>query len=141
LLVTTRFSTLKIASSPLRATPILVLDSEVFSNTGGQVSKATPLRAVAKFAAWGKSTARKDLALKAIAYGDVYVAQVAMGANPRFIPAYSHYIAHGIDMRFGMERQDLAAASGYWSLFRFNPMMRTVGENPFRLDIPALAFR
>ena len=131
---------------------VLVLDTEVYSNTGGQASKATPLGAVAKFAASGKRTARKDLALQAIAYGNVYVAQVAMGANPQhtlqafreaeaydgpsLILAYSHCIAHGIDMRFGMKQQDLAAASGYWPLFRFNPMMRTVGENPFRLDLP-----
>jgi pyruvate-ferredoxin/flavodoxin oxidoreductase len=131
---------------------VLVLDTEVYSNTGGQASKATPLGAVAKFAAAGKRTARKDLALQAIAYGNVYVAQVAMGANPQhtlqafreaeayegpsLILAYSHCIAHGIDMRFGMKQQDLAAASGYWPLFRFNPMMRTVDENPFRLDSP-----
>jgi pyruvate-ferredoxin/flavodoxin oxidoreductase len=107
---------------------------------------------VAKFAASGKRTARKDLALQAIAYGNVYVAQVAMGANPQhtlqafreaeaypgpsLILAYSHCIAHGIDMRFGMKQQDLATASGYWPLFRFNPMMRGVGETPFRLDSP-----
>ena len=131
---------------------VLVLDTEVYSNTGGQASKATPLGAVAKFAAAGKRVARKDLALQAIAYGNVYVAQVAMGANPQqtlqafreaeayagpsLILAYSHCIAHGIDMRFGMKQQDLAAASGYWPLFRFNPTMRTVGENPFRLDSP-----
>ncbi len=131
---------------------VLVLDTEVYSNTGGQASKATPLGAVAKFAASGKRTARKDLALQAIAYGNVYVAQVAMGANPQhtlqafreaeaydgpsLILAYSHCIAHGIDMRFGMKQQDLATASGYWPLFRFNPMMRTLGESPFRLDSP-----
>jgi pyruvate-ferredoxin/flavodoxin oxidoreductase len=131
---------------------VLVLDTEVYSNTGGQASKATPLGAVAKFASSGKRTARKDLALQAIAYGNVYVAQVAMGANPQqtlqafreaeayagpsLILAYSHCIAHGIDMRHGMQQQNLAAASGYWPLFRFNPMMRTVGENPFILDSP-----
>ena len=131
---------------------VLVLDTEVYSNTGGQASKATPLGAVAKFAAAGKRMARKDLALQAIAYGNVYVAQVAMGANPQqtlqafreaeayagpsLILAYSHCIAHGIDMRHGMQQQDLAAASGYWPLFRFNPVMRTVGENPFILDSP-----
>jgi pyruvate-ferredoxin/flavodoxin oxidoreductase len=131
---------------------VLVLDTEVYSNTGGQASKATPLGAVAKFAASGKRTARKDLALQAIAFGNVYVAQVAMGANPQhtlqafreaeaypgpsLILAYSHCIAHGIDMRFGMQQQNLAAASGYWPLFRFNPMMRSVNENPFRLDSP-----
>jgi pyruvate-ferredoxin/flavodoxin oxidoreductase len=131
---------------------VLVLDTEVYSNTGGQASKATPLGAVAKFSAAGKRVARKDLALQAIAYGNVYVAQVAMGANPQqtlqafreaeaydgpsLILAYSHCIAHGIDMRFGMKQQDLAVASGYWPLIRFNPAMRNVGENPLRLDSP-----
>ena len=131
---------------------VLVLDTEVYSNTGGQASKATPLGAVAKFAAAGKRVARKDLALQAIAYGDVYVAQVAMGANPQqtllafreaeaypgpsLIIAYSHCIAHGFDLRYGMRQQDLATASGYWPLFRFNPAMRTAGERPFRLDSP-----
>jgi pyruvate-ferredoxin/flavodoxin oxidoreductase len=138
---------------------VLVLDTEVYSNTGGQASKATPLGAVAKFAAAGKRVARKDLALQAIAYGNVYVAQVAMGANPQqtllafreaeaysgpsLILAYSHCIAHGIDMQFGMKQQDLAVASGYWPLFRYDPAMRAVGENPFRLDSPrpTLKFR
>ena len=131
---------------------VLVLDTEVYSNTGGQASKATPLGAVAKFAAAGKRVARKDLALQAIAYGNVYVAQVAMGANlqqtlqafreaeaypgPSLILAYSHCIAHGIDMQFGLRQQDLAVASGYWPLMRFNPVMRKVGVNPFRLDSP-----
>jgi len=131
---------------------ILVLDTEVYSNTGGQASKATPLGAVAKFASAGKRVARKDLALQAIAYGNVYVAQVAMGANPQqtldafreaeaypgpsLILAYSHCIAHGIDMRFGMKQQDLAVASGYWPLLRFNPAMRAISQNPFRLDSP-----
>ena len=131
---------------------ILVLDTEVYSNTGGQASKATPLGAVAKFAAAGKRTARRDLALQAIAYGNVYVAQVAMGANPQqtllafreaeaypgtsLILAYSHCIAHGFDLRYGMRQQRLAVASGYWPLFRFDPVMRTVGERPFRLDSP-----
>jgi pyruvate-ferredoxin/flavodoxin oxidoreductase len=107
---------------------------------------------VAKFATAGKRGARKDLALQAIAYGNVYVAQVAMGANPQqtldafreaeayegtsLILAYSQCIAHGIDMRFGMKQQDLAVASGYWPLLRFNPTMRTIGQNPFRLDSP-----
>ncbi len=131
---------------------VLVLDTEVYSNTGGQASKATPLAAVAKFAAAGKRTARKDLGLQAIAYGNVYVAQVAMGANPQqtllafreaeawpgpsLILAYSHCIAHGFDLRFGMKQQDLATASGYWPLFRYNPAMATAGEAPFRLDSP-----
>jgi pyruvate-ferredoxin/flavodoxin oxidoreductase len=131
---------------------ILVLDTEVYSNTGGQASKATPLGAVAKFAAAGKRVARKDLALQAIAYGDVYVAQVAMGANPQqtldafreaeayegtsIILAYCHCIAHGIDMQKGMQQQDLAVASGYWPLLRYNPALRKLGQNPFRLDSP-----
>lgn len=131
---------------------VLVLDTEVYSNTGGQASKATPLGAVAKFASAGKRVARKDLALQAIAYGNVYVAQVAMGANPQqtldafreaeayegpsLILAYSHCIAHGIDMRRGLAQQDLAVASGYWPLLRFNPAMRSIGANPFRLDSP-----
>ena len=128
---------------------LLVLDTEVYSNTGGQASKATPLGAVAKFAAAGKRVARKDLALQAIAYGNVYVAQVAMGANPQqtllafreaeaypgpsLIIAYSHCIAHGFDLRYGMKQQDLATASGYWPLFRYNPAMREIGER----SIPA----
>jgi pyruvate-ferredoxin/flavodoxin oxidoreductase len=131
---------------------ILVLDTEVYSNTGGQASKATPLGAIAKFAAAGKRVARKDLALQAIAYGNVYVAQIAMGANPQqtlqafreaeayqgtsLILAYSHCIAHGFDLRYGMKQQDLATASGYWPLFRYNPAMRDIGERPFRLDSP-----
>jgi pyruvate-ferredoxin/flavodoxin oxidoreductase len=131
---------------------VLVLDTGVYSNTGGQCSKATPLGAVAKFAAAGKRVARKDLALQMIAYGNVYVAQVAMGANPQqtldafreaeaydgpsLILAYSQCIAHGIDMRFGMKQQDLAVRCGSWPLIRFNPAMRTIGETPFRLDSP-----
>ncbi|MBV8151079.1 MAG: pyruvate:ferredoxin (flavodoxin) oxidoreductase, partial [Candidatus Eremiobacteraeota bacterium] len=131
---------------------VVVLDTGVYSNTGGQASKSTPLGAIAKFAAAGKRTARKDLALQAIAYGNVYVAQVAMGANPQqtllafreaeaydgpsLILAYSHCIAHGIDMRKGLQQQDLAVASGYWPLLRYNPAMRQAGANPFRLDSP-----
>jgi pyruvate-ferredoxin/flavodoxin oxidoreductase len=131
---------------------VLVLNTELYSNTGGQASKATPLAAVAKFAAAGKRVPRKDLALLAIAYGNVYVAQVAMGANaqqtldafreaeaydgPSLIIAYSQCIAHGIDMRFGMKQQDLAVACGYWPLVRFNPTMQSVGQSPFQLDSP-----
>jgi pyruvate-ferredoxin/flavodoxin oxidoreductase len=131
---------------------LLVLDTEVYSNTGGQMSKSTPLGATAKFAAGGKRVARKDLALQAIAYGNVYVAQVAMGANPQhtllafreaeawpgpsLVIAYSPCIAHGFDLRYGMHQQSLAAASGHWPLFRFNPAMRAAGERPFRLDSP-----
>ena len=138
---------------------VLVLDTEVYSNTGGQASKATPLGAIAKFASAGKRVARKDLALQSIAYGNVYVAQVAMGANPQqtlqafreaeaysgpsLILAYCHCIAHGIDMQHGMKQQDLAVACGYWPLFRYNPALREVGENPFVLDSPrpTLKFR
>jgi pyruvate-ferredoxin/flavodoxin oxidoreductase len=131
---------------------VLVMDTEVYSNTGGQASKATPLGAIAKFAAAGKRTARKDLALQAISYGNVYVAQVAMGANPRqtlqafreaeaytgpsLILAYSHCIAHGFDLRKGLSQQDKAVASGYWPLLRYDPALRDVGEAPFRLDSP-----
>ena len=123
---------------------ILVLDTEVYSNTGGQASKATPLGASAKFAAAGKRVPRKDLALMAIAYGNVYVAQIAMGANneqalvamreaeaypgPSLILAYSQCIAHGIDMRHGMKQAARAVASGYWPLFRFDPTMRVRRE-------------
>jgi len=131
---------------------VLVLDTEVYSNTGGQASKATPLGASAKFAAAGKRVPGKDLALQAIAYGYVYVAQVAMGANaeqtlvafreaeaypgPSLILAYSHCIAHGIDMRYGMKQQARATAAGYWPLFRYDPTRRRRGQNPFRLDSP-----
>jgi pyruvate-ferredoxin/flavodoxin oxidoreductase len=131
---------------------VLVLDTEVYSNTGGQSSKATPLGAVAKFAAAGKTVAKKDLALQAIAYGNVYVARIAMGANPQqtllafreaeaypgpsLILAYSHCIAHGIDMRHGLKQQDLAVASGYWPLVRYNPALRQSDQNPFVLDSP-----
>ena len=131
---------------------ILVLDTEVYSNTGGQASKATPLGASAKFAAAGKTSPRKDLAMMAIAYGNVYVAQIAMGANNEqalvamreaeayggtsMILAYSQCIAHGTDMRHGMKQAARAVASGYWPLFRFDPTMRDRGMNPFRLDSP-----
>jgi pyruvate-ferredoxin/flavodoxin oxidoreductase len=129
---------------------VLVLDTEVYSNTGGQMSKATPLGAVAKFASAGKTVPLKDLALQAIAYGSVYVAKVAMGADPQqtlqafreaeaydgpsLIIAYSQCIAHGIDMRLGMDQQYRAVASGHWPLLRYNPVLRATGENPFLLD-------
>jgi pyruvate-ferredoxin/flavodoxin oxidoreductase len=132
---------------------ILVLDTEVYSNTGGQMSKATPLGGVAKFAAAGKPNPKKDLAMQAISYGSVYVAKVAMGANdvqtvkafieaenydgPSLIIAYSHCIAHGINMKNGLNQQKLAVVSGYWPLFRFNPDLSRNGENPFRLDSKA----
>lgn len=131
---------------------VLVLDTEVYSNTGGQSSKATPLGAVAKFAAAGKTVPGKDLALQAIAYGNVYVARVAMGADPQqtlralreaeaydgpsLVIAYSHCIAHGIDMSKGMDQQYRAVASGYWPLIRYDPVLRAAGDNPFLLDSP-----
>ncbi len=129
---------------------ILVLDTEVYSNTGGQASKSTPRGAVAKFAARGKGLPKKDLGMLAMAYGHVYVARVAMGANdqqtlhaileaeaydgPSLIIAYSHCIAHGIDMRKGLEQQKLAVQSGYWPLYRFNPELTLEGKNPLTLD-------
>ena len=131
---------------------VLVLDTEVYSNTGGQSSKATPLAAVAKFASGGKATAKKDLALQAIAYGNVYVARVAMGADPHqtltafreaeaydgpsLIIAYSHCIAHGIEMSKGLDQQYRAVASGHWPLLRYDPTVRARGGNPFQLDSP-----
>jgi pyruvate-ferredoxin/flavodoxin oxidoreductase len=131
---------------------VLVLDTEVYSNTGGQSSKATPLGAVAKFAASGKTMPKKDLALQAIAYGYVYVARVAMGADPQqtlrafreaeaydgpsLIIAYSHCIAHGIEMREGLGQQYRAVASGYWPLIRYDPVLREADANPFLLDSP-----
>jgi pyruvate-ferredoxin/flavodoxin oxidoreductase len=129
---------------------ILVLDTEVYSNTGGQMSKATPRGAVAKFAASGKPGKRKDLGMLAMSYGNVYVAQVAMGANdlqtvrafleaeaydgPSLIIAYSHCIAHGINMQKGLDQQKLAVDCGYWPLYRYNPDATESGENPLRLD-------
>jgi pyruvate-ferredoxin/flavodoxin oxidoreductase len=129
---------------------ILVMDTEVYSNTGGQMSKATPLGASAKFASAGKRIGKKDLALQAISGGNVYVAQVAMGANPQqtllamreaeeyngpsLILAYSHCIAHGYDLANGLRQQQLAVASGYWPLIRYNPGLRAAGKRPFVLD-------
>ncbi|HMQ66268.1 MAG TPA: pyruvate:ferredoxin (flavodoxin) oxidoreductase, partial [Arachnia sp.] len=131
---------------------ILVLDTEVYSNTGGQASKSTPLGAVAKFASGGKTSNKKDLAMQAMAYGSVYVARVAMGADPQqtltafreaeaydgpsLIIAYSHCIAHGIDIRKGLEQQYRAVNSGHWPLMRYNPVIRDAGGNPFLLDSP-----
>ncbi len=131
---------------------VLVMDTEVYSNTGGQMSKSTPLGAVAKFAAGGKTVAKKDIALQAISYGNVYVARIAMGANPQqtllamreaeaypgpsLVLAYSHCIAHGINMQNGLKQQDLATASGYWPLIRYNPVLRQADKNPFVLDSP-----
>jgi pyruvate-ferredoxin/flavodoxin oxidoreductase len=132
---------------------VLVLDTEVYSNTGGQMSKATPRGAVAKFAAGGKETRKKDLAMEAISYGSVYVARVAMGGSdtqtvkafreaeaypgPSLIIAYSHCIAHGYDMAFGLNQQKAAVLSGYWPLVRYNPSLREQGKNPFQLDSKA----
>ncbi|MBT5250539.1 MAG: pyruvate:ferredoxin (flavodoxin) oxidoreductase [Bacteroidetes Order II. Incertae sedis bacterium] len=129
---------------------VLVLDTEVYSNTGGQASKATGLGAVAKFAAGGKATPKKDLGMVAMNYGYIYVAQVAMGANdnhvikalreaeeydgPSLVIAYSHCIAHGIDMSKGLDQQKLASSTGYWPLYRFDPRLKADGKNPFQLD-------
>ncbi|MGA2183270.1 MAG: pyruvate:ferredoxin (flavodoxin) oxidoreductase [Bryobacteraceae bacterium] len=129
---------------------ILVLDTEVYSNTGGQMSKATPRGAVAKFAAGGKRAPKKDLGMMAVNYGSVYVARVAMGGNdqhtvkafieaeswdgPSLIIAYSHCIAHGYDLVYGLEQQKNAVLSGYWPLFRYDPRRLAEGKNPFQLD-------
>ncbi len=129
---------------------ILVLDTEVYSNTGGQMSKATPRGAVAKFAAAGKPLPKKDLAMMAMTYGNVYVARVAMGANesqtikafleaesydgPSLIIAYSHCIAHGYDLRYGFDQQKRAVDSGYWPLIRFDPRRIKQGKPPLQLD-------
>jgi pyruvate-ferredoxin/flavodoxin oxidoreductase len=138
---------------------VLVLDTEVYSNTGGQSSKATPRAAVAKFAASGKGTPKKDLGLLAVSYGTIYVARVAMGANdaqtikafleaeayngPSLIIAYSHCIAHGYDLRYGLDQQKKAVLTGYWPLFRYNPDLAQEGKNPFQLDSkpPSLPLR
>jgi pyruvate-ferredoxin/flavodoxin oxidoreductase len=138
---------------------VLVLDTEVYSNTGGQMSKATPRGAVAKFAAGGKHVGKKDLAMEAISYGSVYVARVAMGGNdthtvkafleaeafdgPSLIIAYSHCIAHGYDMSQGMAQQKAAVLSGYWPLMRYDPGLRLEGKNPFQLDCraPSIPFK
>ena len=129
---------------------VLVLDTEVYSNTGGQSSKATPLGAVAKFAAEGKGIAKKDLGMIAMTYGYIYVARIAMGASdqqtltalleadaydgPSLVIAYSHCIAHGYDLRKGLDQQSLAVKSGAWPLFRYNPNRLKEGKNPLQLD-------
>ncbi len=129
---------------------ILVLDTEVYSNTGGQASKSTPMGAVAKFAASGKTLMKKDMGMIAMTYGNVYVAQIALGANPAqtvkafveaeaydgpsIIFAYSHCIAHGIDMRTGMENQKDAVISGHFPLYRYNPALTAQGKNPLVMD-------
>ncbi len=132
---------------------ILVLDTEVYSNTGGQTSKATPIGAVAKFSAGGKATAKKDLAKIASDYGHVYVATAAYGAKdtqtlrvfheaeaypgPSLIVAYSPCIAHGYDMLYNQRQQEMAVKSGHWPLFRFDPRLAAAGGNPFKLDSAA----
>jgi pyruvate-ferredoxin/flavodoxin oxidoreductase len=134
---------------------ILVLDTEVYSNTGGQMSKATPRGAVAKFAAGGKSVPKKDLAMMAMVYNNVYVARVAIGANdgqtikafleaeafdgPSIIIAYCHCINHGYNLSRGLDQQKAAVKSGYWPLLRFNPALAKEGKNPLQLDSKAPA--
>jgi len=129
---------------------ILVLDTEVYSNTGGQASKSTPRGAVAKFAAGGKPTAKKDLGMIAMSYGNVYVAKIAFGAKPKqaiqafveaeaydgpsLILAYSHCIAHGINLEDGLDQQQLAVDCGHWPLYRYNPDLATAGKNPLTID-------
>jgi pyruvate-ferredoxin/flavodoxin oxidoreductase len=129
---------------------LLVLDTEVYSNTGGQASKATPIGASAKFAMAGNARAKKDLGMIAMAYGSVYVAHVAFGAKdaqtvkafleadaydgPSIIIAFSHCIAHGYDLEKGLDQQKLAVDSGYWPLYRFDPRRTAAGENPLQLD-------
>jgi pyruvate-ferredoxin/flavodoxin oxidoreductase len=138
---------------------VLVLDTEVYSNTGGQMSKSTPRAAVAKFAAGGKFTGKKDLAMEAVSFGSVYVARVALGGNdmhtvrafqeaeshpgPSLIIAYSHCIAHGYDMAIGLDQQKAAVLSGYWPLMRYDPRLRAEGKNPFQLDskAPSIPFK
>jgi pyruvate-ferredoxin/flavodoxin oxidoreductase len=129
---------------------LLVLDTEVYSNTGGQASKSTPRAAVAKFAAQGKNLPKKDLGMIAMAYGYVYVARIAMGASdqqtlrafleadaydgPSLIIAYSHCIAHGYDLVKGLDQQKLAVQSGFWPLYRYNPALIAEGKNPLSID-------
>jgi len=137
---------------------VLVLDTEVYSNTGGQMSKATPRAAVAKFAAGGKPSPKKDLGLLAMTYGNIYVAKVALGANPNqtvrafaeaeaytgpsLIIAYCHCINQGFNLTTGYEEQKKAVASGHWPLFRFDPRLKEQGKNPLQLDSkpPTIAF-
>ena len=132
---------------------ILVLDTEVYSNTGGQASKSTPSGAAAKFAASGKGVHKKDLGLMAMSYGHVYVASVAFGAKdthtvqaireaesfdgPAIVIAYSHCIAHGYDLRYGADQQKLAVNCGIWPLYRFDPRRIPLGEPPLLIDAPA----
>jgi pyruvate-ferredoxin/flavodoxin oxidoreductase len=129
---------------------VLLLDTEVYSNTGGQTSKSTPIGAVAKFASGGKTAKKKDIGLLAMSYGNIYVAKVAMGANdaqtvkaiaeaeayngPSLIICYSHCIAHGFDLKNGLNQQKLAVDSGHWILYRYNPDLIKDGKNPLILD-------
>jgi pyruvate-ferredoxin/flavodoxin oxidoreductase len=129
---------------------LLVMDTEVYSNTGGQMSKATPIGAIAKFAYAGKDTAKKDLGAIAMSYGYVYVAQISLGADmnqtikafreaesydgPSVIIAYSHCISHGIDMSKGLEQGKSIVTSGIWPLYRYDPRLKDQGKNPFQLD-------
>jgi pyruvate-ferredoxin/flavodoxin oxidoreductase len=131
---------------------VLVLDTEVYSNTGGQSSKSTPIGAVAKFAAAGKSTQKKDLGLMAMSYRHAYVASIAFGANdnhtvrvfneaaaypgPSLIIAYSHCIAHGYDLTYGINQQKLAVDSGVWPLYHYDPRLITEGKPPLQIDSP-----
>ena len=137
---------------------VLVLDTEVYSNTGGQMSKSTPLGAVAKFAAAGKPTPKKDVGMIFMSYGNIYVARVAMGYSdlqtvrafneadaydgPSIILAYSHCIAHGITMSKGLDEQKAAVESGHYPLFRYNPALAKEGKNPLKLDSkpPSISF-
>jgi pyruvate-ferredoxin/flavodoxin oxidoreductase len=137
---------------------LLVLDTGVYSNTGGQASKATPMAATAKFAMGGKDITKKDLGLMAMAYGHVYVAQVAFGAKDNqtvrafteaesypgtsIIIAYSHCIAHGYNLSDGLDHQQMAVETGLWPLYRFDPRRAAMGENPLKLDskAPKIAF-
>jgi pyruvate-ferredoxin/flavodoxin oxidoreductase len=132
---------------------VLVLDTQVYSNTGGQMSKATPRGAVARFAAAGKPQPKKDLGMIAMTYGNIYVAQVAMGANdtqtvkafleaesydgPSLIIAYSHCINQGFNLRYGFDQQQAAVDSGAWVLYRYDPRRIAEGANPLRLDSKA----
>jgi pyruvate-ferredoxin/flavodoxin oxidoreductase len=138
---------------------VLVLDTEVYSNTGGQMSKATPRASTAQFAAAGKPTPKKDLGMMLMSYGSVYVAQVAIGFShnqavkamveaeqypgPSIIIAYSHCIAHGIDMSLGLEREEAAVKSGHFLLYRFNPALIDQGKNPLQLDCkePSISYK
>jgi pyruvate-ferredoxin/flavodoxin oxidoreductase len=136
--------------STTRNINVLILDTEVYSNTGGQASKATPTGAAAKFASAGKEVGKKDIGLMAMAYGHVYVARIAFGAKdvqtvkafqeaesydgPSLLIAYSHCIAHGYDMAYGAEQQKLAVDSGVWPLYRFDPRRTAQGQPPLTLD-------